>query len=208
MDYSVKLTIYILSAITVFGLLVFWIVYSPIKHYLWSTKSKDMFYKKVYNVARNLDLYLVNGLDIKVGDEIHAHIDHLIGGDKYLYLITTYYYDGCLEARGDDRSWIYYAKNGTKSNVSNLIFANQKTVNAFSIRTGFPSNMIKGIVVVNDDCFVNRNDSQVGENALSTISSLENIVAQYEQSDVGSFNAEQLKQVIRDLHDSNEVNNG
>ena len=143
MDYPIRLVIFIIGCVLVFGAVLFWISYSPIKRRLWKAKPADMFYKKIYKVVRNADFFLVNNLVFKSGDEVVCTVPHVIGGDKFLYLISEYYCDGCLEARGEDRSWICYFRDGTKSNISNLIYANQKMVGDFSLRLGFSQNMIK-----------------------------------------------------------------
>ncbi|MCQ2772528.1 MAG: hypothetical protein MJ238_04555 [Bacilli bacterium] len=205
MEYPVRLTIFVIACILVFGACLFWILYSPIKHFVWKKKPNDMFYKKVYKVVRNTDFYLVNNLKFKTGEGSFTIVPHVIGGNKYLYLITEYYYDGCLEARGDDRSWIYYPRDGKKQNVSNPIFANKKMLSDFIIRLGFSQSMVKGIVVVNDDCFIARFDKSVGQSVLCTISNLENVILGYEATEVAPFNTRELEQVIRDLHDSNKV---
>lgn len=205
MEYPVRLTIFIIALTLLLGAVLAWILYGPIKHYVWKLKPEDMFYKKVYKVVRNTDFYLVNNLTFKSGDEVVSVVPHVIGGNKFLYLISEYYCDGCLEARGDDRSWICYFRDGTKSNVSNPIYANKKLVSDFSLRLGFSKDMIKGIVVVNDDCFITRFDTSVSESLLCTISNLESVINGYESIDVPPFNTKELEQVIRDLHDSNKV---
>ncbi|MCQ2797044.1 MAG: hypothetical protein MJ241_01120 [Bacilli bacterium] len=205
MTYEVRLTIYIVAAIIVGGLLIAWFLYTPIKNWLWRHRTPEMFYKKVLKVANDFDFYLVNNIKVKSGTRAIGVINHIIGGDKYLYLISECYFNGVVEARSDDKIWVFYSKDGKKSDFRNQIQVNNDIINAFCMSTSISKSFIRGIVIINDDCFVQRLDSGVGETILVPVSKLEYVIKKYEEDDVKPFSDSTLKQVIWDLHDSNTV---
>ena len=205
MTYEVRLTIYIVAAVIVGLLLIAWLIYSPIKKRLWHHKTTEMFYRRVMKVTNYFDFYLVNDIKVKSGTVAVGKIDHIIGGNKYLYIISQCYFDGVIEARSDDKIWVFFSKDDKKCDFKNPIQVNNEIINAFCLSTNISKNFIKGIVIINDDCFVQRLDSGVGETILVPVSKLEEVIRKYEQDDVKPFSDMALKQVILDLHDSNNV---
>ncbi len=205
MTYEVRLTIYIVAAIITGGLLIAWLIYTPIKNWLWRHKTPEMFYKRVLRVANDFDFYLVNNIKVKSGTRPVGKIHHIIGGDKYLYLISECYFNGVIEARSDDKIWVFYSKDDKKQDFRNPIQVNNEIINAFCMSTNINKSFIKGIVIINDDCFVQRLDTGVGETILVPVSKLEEVIKRYESDDVKPFADVTLRQVILDLHDSNTI---
>jgi hypothetical protein len=65
-----------------------------------------------------------------------------------------------------------------------------------------------GIVLLNDNCFVNAYPSEEGDSILVPVSKLEKVVRAYEKKDVKPFVKSELWQIIHDLHELNGKENG
>ncbi|HBE98934.1 MAG TPA: hypothetical protein DDW18_02725, partial [Firmicutes bacterium] len=82
MPYEVKITIFTLLALLVFGGILFWFLFPLVRKKLFSSRYKRFYYDYVNHVVKYNDFYLINNLAFDVGDAQTLNIDHLIGGDK------------------------------------------------------------------------------------------------------------------------------
>ena len=67
----------------------------------------NIYGRKIYHIALDNDYYLINNVKLASHDDKIASINHLLFGDKYIYLISDYYYRGEVSAKESDLSWIY-----------------------------------------------------------------------------------------------------
>ena len=200
MPYEVKLTIYIIAAILVFGALFFWLLFPPIRRKLYRNSYKRLYYNDVNRVVRNNDFYLINGLSFDVGESQTLTIDHLVGGDKYLYVIIDYYVEGTLKIDPRKPTSFLYVKGDTKLEIANPIQVVRHSMNKLSSISGIADDFLIGIVLINNDCnalpFENP-DSAVNIVRLKDAS---RFIENCEKAPVKPFRAKQLWQAIQDLH--------
>lgn len=207
MSFEVRETLYIVVAIIAGCAFFLWFFYSPIRHFVCRHNLPKMFYHRVMKVARDGDYYLLNNLTLKIGGSDFVKIDHVLGGDKYLYVIIDHYYEGALRANlGDDR-WVYYKRGGKKSEIPNPLFGVKAAMERLSIESGIASSFLVGICLINDDCFVNSFENAEGEVQFVPLSKLEKVIAAYEKKNVSPFVKKELWQTIHDLHELSEKNN-
>ncbi len=200
MPYEVRLTLFIV--LTIISALVFLVVflYQPVRRHLYRNYPVRMFYRTVMQTAKDGDFYLLNNLQLKLDKNDYVKIDHLLGGDKYIYVITDRYYEGAINVKPDDLRWIYYERDGGKRYISNPLLENKAAMERLSIVSGIQTSFMVGIVIVNNDCFVNRFAADDAHNLLVSERKFEKIVNTFEAQPVKPFVKEELWQCIQDLH--------
>src|SRR5574344_108566 len=209
MYYPVRLAIFIISVILASALFFLLFFYRPIKRYVWRKNVARMFYTKIHRINLDNDYFLLNDLLLRVGSENYFHIDHILGGEKYIYVITDCYYEGAIVPHAYDPAWVYYTIKGRKEMIPNPLLANQAYLERLGIAAGGvnPTLMI-GIVLVNDDCFVAPYDNEKGSSQLIPLSKLEKTIEFYEGQDVSRLNQVELHRIFVDLHELNVTNHG
>jgi len=209
MPYEVKLTLFIVCAVLIGLVFLFWFFYQPVKKIIWRRAHEKLFYHKVLKVARDGDFYLVNNLMLETGGSTNVMIDHIIGGDKFIFVISDRYYDGALNAKANEASWFSYRKGGKKIDIANPLLENRFAMDRLSIASGINTSFMIGIVLVNDDCFLTPFVSDENESLLVPVSQLEKLVFLYEKKPgVKPFVKKELWQTIQDLHELGEKNHG
>lgn len=166
--------------------------------------------KQIYKLALEQDYYLINKLLLKTHEGTSIDIDHFLCGNKYIYVIKDYYFDGGLSADENDRAWIYYHKVG-KKNVKELIdnplLLNQKRVNILSKITGLDSSLIISVVLINSDCQINKFVGKSKNNFLVTRSNFKKFIKSFENKNIAKINDSQLSIAVNDIAKLNERKN-
>jgi hypothetical protein len=204
MPYESRLTVFVVLCVFLGAAFLFLFLYRPVKHLLFKKNPTRAFYSKVMKVAKYHDFYLINDLKLNLSGSDYVHIDHILAGDRYIYVITDCYLDGALSAKPEDPLWVYYKRGGKKESIPNGLKANRVAMERLSIVTGIDSSFLVGIVLVNDDCFVTPFDNVEGEPVLTPVGNLEKLVMTYEKKEVKPFVQEELQQAILDLHEMSE----
>jgi len=207
MPFEVKLTIFIVAAIFALGVLGVWFFYTPLKKKRFRHNPKEVFYKYVRKVADDGDYYLVNNVEFDMGNGEAITIDHLLGGDKFLYVIIDQYFEGAISAKAEDFYWVYYVKDHKttlKREIRSPIMETKEVIHRLSMISGLPINFLVGIVLINSDCFVSRFQNVEGEVQLVSANRLGEFITSYENKEVEAFNSEDLHRVIHEIHDLSE----
>ena len=112
------------------------------------------FYKQVYKVALNNDYYLINQFVFKVDSTKNATVDHILFGNKYIYVIISKYYQGDLVGKYLDKSLIFISHKGKKCYTDNPFNEVKLLTSKLSSSTSIDASLMIGIVLINDDCKV------------------------------------------------------
>ena len=112
------------------------------------------FYKQVYRVALDNDYYLINQFVFKIDSSKNATVDHILFGDKYIYVILSKYYQGDLIGKYLDKSLIFISHKGKKCYTDNPYNESKNMTSKLSSSTGIDASLMIGIVLINDDCKV------------------------------------------------------
>ena len=112
------------------------------------------FYKQVYRVALNNDYYLINQFVFKVDSSKNATVDHILFGNKYIYVIISKYYQGDLVGKYLDKSLIFISHKGKKCYTDNPFSEVKQLASKLSSSTSIDASLMIGIVLINDDCKV------------------------------------------------------
>lgn len=130
------------------------ILYFPISAYYKRSHFQVRFYKRVYKVALENDYYLINQFYFKVDSNKLAKVDHIIFGEKYIYVILCKYYEGDLVGKSSDKSLIFISHKGKKCYTDNPINQSKQLASKLSSSTGLDASLLIGITLINDDCKV------------------------------------------------------
>lgn len=200
MPYEVRLTIFIILCVIVFALLIFWIAYPLIKKKILSARYKQFYYRYVERVVNYNDYYLINNLSFDAGDSKTLTIDHLIGGNKFIYVIIDYYIDGGMKINPLDPIAYLYKKNDVKVQMANPLQVVSHSMNKLSSISGISSDFLVGIVLANDDANINLIENSQSNVNIVKLRDLSKFVTNYEKKPVSVFVPRQLWQAIQDLH--------
>ena len=135
-------------------LFVAFCLYFPIVHAYRKKHFQIHFYKKVYRVALNNDYYLINQFVFKVDSSKNATVDHILFGEKYIYVIISKYYQGDLIGKYSDKSLIFISHKGKKCYTDNPYNEVKFLTSKLSSSTGIDASLMVGLVLINDDCKV------------------------------------------------------
>ena len=112
------------------------------------------FYKRVYKVALESDYYLINNFYFKIDNSKLAKVDHILFGEKYIYVILSKYYEGDLVGKSSDKSLIFISHKGKRCYTDNPIIQSKQLASRLSSSTGLDASLLIGITLINDDCKV------------------------------------------------------
>ncbi|MCQ2773130.1 MAG: NERD domain-containing protein [Bacilli bacterium] len=213
MAFEVKVTIFIVAAILVGAALLFWFFYKPVKRFIFRNSPNEVFYQKIIKIVRDRDLYLINNFEVEFDKGKTMKIDHIIGGDKYIYIINDRYFDGTIVGSATDDWWRYFTKGRkdavVKTEIVNPLMETKNMIIRLSIQRNLPIEYVVGIVLINDDCFVTGFKNIEGAVQLTTYSQLEKVIKKYESQQIGNINPDDLHKAIHDLYEiSEETKNG
>lgn len=201
MPSEVRLTIFIVICVLLGLFFLFLFLYPPIKNFLRKNYTVRSYYKKIMRVAEDNDYYLINQWAMKWGEGKNEgiHIDHILFGNKYIYVIKDRYYRGAITAKAEDRSWVYYRSKKSKKYIDNPLLLNKIRADRLSISANQPRQYFVSIVLVNDDCLVTPFHNLDDGNYLLSLSQLPKFINNYESRKVKPFSEKELSAVVRDL---------
>ncbi|MCQ2742911.1 MAG: hypothetical protein MJ239_06450 [Bacilli bacterium] len=206
-SYNVQITAFIVACVF-FGLLFLFIfLHGPVKTYLYSHHTIRMYYKTVRKVAYDGDYYLINKWEYSLdsGKKSGVHINHLLFGDKFIYVIKDAYFHGAVKANADDPSWVNFYTKKKKKYIDNPLIKNKIRADRISIASGLDRNYFVSVTLVNDDCMLTPLENKEGGNFLVPLSHFQKFIeANESRKDVHPFSAEELSIAVRDLDELNQ----
>ena len=113
-----------------------------------------MTYLGIYRVALDNDFYLINQFVFKIDSTKIASVDHILFGNKYIYILSSKYYQGDLVGKYQDKSLIFISHRGKKCYTDNPYNQVKYLASKLSSSTGIDASLMIGIILVNDDCKV------------------------------------------------------
>ncbi|MCF0117842.1 MAG: NERD domain-containing protein [Bacilli bacterium] len=166
-----------------------------------------LFGRKIFQIARKYDYMVFHNFQFDVGER-HAVIDHILFGDKFIYLIVDKYYNDGLSGNLNDNKWFYYSKRKmTYVLDKNPMRTNAVRTEKFSLITQIDREFLISVVAVNDDAILD--DIQGDDNNhICHISDLESLIRKMESRDMDPLDEAQAQQVIQELYTINKKHKG
>lgn len=192
--------VFIILVILIGILLIFLLTFPFVrKRYIYKNYKK-IYYKKVRKIADLNDYYLINNLVIKNNDQIVCSIDHVLFGDKYIYVIKDRFYRGAISGNKADSAWFFYSNDGKKFEMENPMQLNEKRLEKLSLITQIDPSFFVSIVLINDNCAIkNPKDLNKENSFIVSKKNLKKIIKAVEKRNVKSMDQKQLEYAVQDI---------
>jgi len=167
---------------------------------------KKAAWRKLYSLAQSKDFYLLN--KVFVNTELDTlHIDHLVVGEKYIYVIASRYYESNIQ--GDSYvspKWEVISKEGAViREITNPVIYNEKRTICLAKFLGWnkqKSPMFISIVVINNPVDFNIKNTAISP--YSFIVHKRDLAKQIKKIEKDSrfspFDEESLQKIINRIH--------
>ena len=186
-----------ISLIVILGLLSIYLLVSyPLNKFIKRKLFRYFYYHKIYRYVENKDLRLINNFEFFIDESTSAHFDHVLFGNKYIYLITDKYWTKGIYGKDEDKSWLLFKSEEKRIYIDNPLKKNELRTEKLSLVTGIDMSMFITIVVVNNDCLVDENVNINNQHIILKERHLIKTIENFEKENIESINDEQLQQVV------------
>ena len=199
---NIQIIFIVVASVIVASLLCIFIMI-PVLRIIHKRHFKNYYYRRIYNYTLNHDFYLINNFVFQLDSKHNTIIDHILFGDKFIYVIMDAYYEGDLMGNAVDPSLILLGKNGVKNYVDNPYVLFNKLLSRLSTATGIPTELMIGICMINNDC---RLQIQTSSKQFFMIqrNRFKKLVDTIESRDVGNMNAKRLEEAVKIVDNLNK----
>ncbi len=200
----IHILIIILSSFVVIGVLILLFRRLYQKRLIKKNLPK-LYYKTVRKVTDYNDYYLINLFTLTIDNKTTLVYDHLLFGDKYIYVIKDVYYIGKLHGERKDLSWRLVSKKDEKEQfVNNPTIANEYLVEKLSLSTGIDKDVFISIILFNDECDIFSIQNDIKNSYIINRKDLMKLISATESRDIRPFNKKQLQGIVEDIDKLNE----
>ena len=178
-------------------------LYFPISHVYCRKHFQIYYYKRIYRVALDHDYFLINQFVFKIDSSKVANVDHILFGNKYIYVLSSKYYQGDLVGKYNDKSLIFISHRGKKCYTDNPYNQVKFLASKLSSSTGIDASLMIGIVLVNDDCKV-AVQSESKQFYIIQRKRFAALIKAIESRPVGDINQTQLQKAVQSIAKQNK----
>lgn len=161
------------------------------------------FYPVVRKTAVYYDYYLINKLEIQLVSNESLFIDHMLFGNKYIYVINDYLFKGVLTGNAQDSKWILKDKKGQEIMVDSPLLKNKKLVKKLSLRTSLDHATFIAITLVSKDTKITDLEVNDSSNFVIDTRDFMKLILKIESRDIAPLNPEDL---LKRVHEFDELN--
>lgn len=161
------------------------------------------FYPVVRKTAVYYDYYLINKLEIQLVSNESLFIDHMLFGNKYIYVINDYLFKGVLTGNAQDSKWILKDKKGQEIMVDSPLLKNKKLVEKLSLRTSLDHATFIAITLVSKDTKITDLEVNDSSNFVIDTRDFMKLILKIESRDIAPLNPEDL---LKRVHEFDELN--
>ena len=174
---------------------LFFFIFLPLKKRIMRKKYDEYYYRTIRKIATNEDYYLINRFIFKIDDTHTGKIDHILFGDKYMYVITDKYYNGDIMGNQFDKSLILVNPKKGKSYVNNPCIETKTLLERLSLTTDVDKELMIGIVLTNRNVNIHvKNESK--QYYLIQVNKLPQLIKAIESRDIPTINEQQLARAV------------
>lgn len=153
------------------------------------------------------DFYLINHFTYTVDESTRTKVDHILFGDKFIYIIICKYFEGDISGKDNDNSLIFQSRTGKNYYTANPITEVKNITTNLSMISGIDPDYMIGLVMVNDNCRVAiQSDSK--QFYVIQKKRLDALVHAIESRPLGKMNEKRLYEAVHVIDKLNEKNNG
>lgn len=199
-ENPVGFTVFVIGIILICIFLLFLILYPSIKKYYAFKNFQKIYYRQIRKIADINDYYLINNLVIRNNNQLVCRIDHVLFGEKYIYVIKDRYYRGAIDGKKDDAMWFFYSSDNKKYEMENPMLINEKRVEKLSLITQIDQSFFISIVIVNDNCIIkNAQDLNKDNSFIVSKKNLKKLIKMIEKRNVKKMDQRQLEYAVQDI---------
>ena len=199
-ENPVGFTIFIYNLIFILLLLLFLIIFPFAKRHYNFKNFQKIYYKEIRKIAEINDYYLINNLVIKNNNQLICRIDHVLFGDKYIYVIKDRYYRGAISGKKEDSTWFFYSNQKKQFEMDNPMAMNEKRLEKLSLVTNIDKSFFISILVINDNCVVkNANELNKNNSFIVSKKNLRKLIKNIEKRNVKNMDQKQLEFAVQDI---------
>ena len=199
-ENPVGFTIFICALIFILLLLLFLIIFPFAKRHYNFKNFQKIYYKEIRKIAEINDYYLINNLVIKNNNQLICRIDHVLFGDKYIYVIKDRYYRGAISGKKEDSTWFFYSNQKKQFEMDNPMAMNEKRLEKLSLVTNIDKSVFISILVINDNCVVkNANELNKNNSFIVSKKNLRKLIKNIEKRNVKNMDQKQLEFAVQDI---------
>ena len=202
---GIKIAFYISIPVTILAIF-FLLIFPLIKKAKMRTNFLNVVGKKVTEIAEIKDYLLLNRVILPI-DEIHnMHIDHILFGNKYIYLINDQYIEGSLpQAKENDKKWVQLQSLNKPEWIDNPILKNKRRVEKFTLLTRTEPDILVGIIVCNNDLSYNDFLITDSHQHFVKLNQVARLIDSFEMSkNVNNISNEDLKELVKQINKMNK----
>jgi hypothetical protein len=197
--------IFVLSSISLGSLLL--LLLPSIKDWIYKHRYMEIFHKTIMRIAEDQDYQLINPVLFKLDDSTFLKIDHLLFGDKFIYVIKDEYYNGALLGKLKDQNWLFHHFDKQKGKyVKNPFMVNARRIEKLSLLTQLNENLFVSIIVVNDEAMIDRVSRGESLSFMVSIKKLPRVIAAFEDRNVMKLDAEKTQLAVNSIYRLSEEN--
>jgi hypothetical protein len=197
--------VFVLSSISLGSLLL--LLLPSIKDWIYKHRYMEIFHKTIMRIAEDQDYQLINPVLFKLDDSTFLKIDHLLFGDKFIYVIKDEYYNGALLGKLKDQNWLFHHFDKQKGKyVKNPFMVNARRIEKLSLLTQLNENLFVSIIVVNDEAMIDRVSRGESLSFMVSIKKLPRVIAAFEDRNVMKLDAEKTQLAVNSIYRLSEEN--
>lgn len=175
--------------------IVFTIAFPYLHQLVYRKRFRHIYARKIYRLAMHKDFYLINKLVLKSHDDSRLVVDHLLFGNKYIYVFYDFYCEADLYGKSTDNSFLIKGKKNN-SYTDNPVQIAKKQLKELSVLINIDESLFIPIALVNDSCNIINNDES---NSLVYLRKLKSAIEYYENKNVKPLNQEQMMFAVHDI---------
>ena len=200
---TLQIIFLIVAPIVIIALVVLFIVL-PVNRSREKKHFREYCGKAIYKIAFDEDYYLINDMRFKVDSGKVAKIDHILFGNKYIYIINDAYFEGDLTGKEADKSLILIDRKGKKFYTDNQYLISKSIIKALTDSTNISNELLIGIVVVNNNCKISIETTNKQYYIIQK-NKLKRLIRAIESRPVGNMNAGQLDNLVKAIDKLNRT---
>lgn len=185
--------------------LLFGIFFDRIKLNYEKKNYRKMVYKVLHYYAEENDFLLLNNVDVftRMDNNECTHVDHILFGDKHIYLIQDIFAVGGLYGNLEDDNLFLQSEEGNRTAMSNPVKANLFNVRKYYdyVDTDPEMNVFSSFVVFNNSLLVPKGVAkETSTNSFLPLQDLEKVLTLAEnEEDSLPLPKENVDNIVREL---------
>lgn len=205
MNYSTKLALFIVLLFLLVVAITFFSVYPILKRKSIKKEFKKFCVNKVEFISSSNGFRVISNLDLLSYENGRVKIDHVIFGNKYIYIVTDYPLIGSIIGDKKDNSWLY-KKFGEKhpNYIENLFTASEKNIGEFIGIINENPHKIVAISLIPDECTICVKPMKNGNSRLAYFSEFGDVITAFENEETESLDQERISQIFELIRYKNE----